>query len=137
MSPLLQLFKSSANTGRALPVVPFSQSSFSFCGRQHNAWREGYFINIFHSATLLYFSFLPWEPLFCSPKKYLNVIFCTHHRVWVLHFRKMSKSLFCDLYSTLSTPQFNGFSCHPLKLTINVPVVYMGRYKVVLRGDYP
>ncbi len=22
-------------------------------------------------------------------------------------------------------------------LTINVPVVYMGRYKVVLRGDYP
>ncbi len=23
------------------------------------------------------------------------------------------------------------------KLTINVPVVYMGRYKVVLRGDYP
>ncbi len=24
-----------------------------------------------------------------------------------------------------------------LILTINVPVVYMGRYKVVLRGDYP
>ncbi len=24
-----------------------------------------------------------------------------------------------------------------LKLTINVPVVYMGRYKVVLRADYP
>jgi hypothetical protein len=24
-----------------------------------------------------------------------------------------------------------------LKLTINVPVVYMVRYKVVLRGDYP
>jgi hypothetical protein len=23
------------------------------------------------------------------------------------------------------------------ELTINVPVVYMGRYKVVLRGDYP
>jgi hypothetical protein len=23
------------------------------------------------------------------------------------------------------------------KLTINVPVVYMGQYKVVLRGDYP
>ncbi len=23
------------------------------------------------------------------------------------------------------------------KLTINVPVVYMGRYEVVLRGDYP
>ncbi len=23
------------------------------------------------------------------------------------------------------------------KLTINVPVVYMVRYKVVLRGDYP
>jgi hypothetical protein len=23
------------------------------------------------------------------------------------------------------------------KITINVPVVYMGRYKVVLRGDYP
>jgi hypothetical protein len=22
-------------------------------------------------------------------------------------------------------------------LTINVPVVYMGRYEVVLRGDYP
>ncbi len=22
-------------------------------------------------------------------------------------------------------------------ITINVPVVYMGRYKVVLRGDYP
>jgi hypothetical protein len=24
-----------------------------------------------------------------------------------------------------------------LLLTINVPVVYMGRYEVVLRGDYP
>ncbi len=24
-----------------------------------------------------------------------------------------------------------------LEITINVPVVYMGRYKVVLRGDYP
>ncbi len=24
-----------------------------------------------------------------------------------------------------------------MTLTINVPVVYMGRYKVVLRGDYP
>ncbi len=24
-----------------------------------------------------------------------------------------------------------------LTVTINVPVVYMGRYKVVLRGDYP
>ncbi len=23
------------------------------------------------------------------------------------------------------------------KITINVPVVYMGRYEVVLRGDYP
>jgi hypothetical protein len=23
------------------------------------------------------------------------------------------------------------------EITINVPVVYMGRYKVVLRGDYP
>ncbi len=23
------------------------------------------------------------------------------------------------------------------KITINVPVVYMGQYKVVLRGDYP
>jgi hypothetical protein len=22
-------------------------------------------------------------------------------------------------------------------LTINIPVVYMGRYEVVLRGDYP
>ncbi len=29
------------------------------------------------------------------------------------------------------------FSCYTAILTINVPVVYMVRYKVVLRGDYP
>ncbi len=26
---------------------------------------------------------------------------------------------------------------HCNEITINVPVVYMGRYEVVLRGDYP
>jgi hypothetical protein len=26
---------------------------------------------------------------------------------------------------------------YKMKITINVPVVYMVRYKVVLRGDYP
>ncbi len=36
----------------------------------------------------------------------------------------------------------NGL-CHEMNtffedpITINVPVVYMGRYKVVLRGEYP
>ncbi len=29
------------------------------------------------------------------------------------------------------------FPAHSAMLTINVPVVYMGRYELVLRGDYP
>jgi hypothetical protein len=34
----------------------------------------------------------------------------------------------------------NSSCCSAIKgkqITINVPVVYMGRYEVVLRGDYP
>ncbi len=33
----------------------------------------------------------------------------------------------------VSNPHYQHFTI----LTINVPVVYMVRYKVVLRGDYP
>jgi hypothetical protein len=44
-------------------------------------------------------------------------------------------------YSTTSllalAPWWAVCSFEDEKITINVPVVYMGRYKVVLRGDYP
>jgi hypothetical protein len=29
------------------------------------------------------------------------------------------------------------YTARESNITINVPVVYMGRYEVVLRGDYP
>jgi hypothetical protein len=40
---------------------------------------------------------------------------------------------FCSALAALVSPVKQNFSV----LTINVPVVYMGRYEVVLRGDYP
>ncbi len=39
--------------------------------------------------------------------------------------------------SLVDIEDFSGRLECTYKLTINVPVVYMGRYKVVLRGDYP
>ncbi len=37
----------------------------------------------------------------------------------------------------VNTPHQTDTWIHPQVITINVPVVYMGRYEVVLRGDYP
>ncbi len=41
----------------------------------------------------------------------------------------------CQQYLSIRNTAIYTNAC--LKLTINIPVVYMGRYEVVLRGDYP
>jgi hypothetical protein len=42
-----------------------------------------------------------------------------------------------DLGEEATTHTRNSSSTSQVSITINVPVVYMGRYEVVLSGDYP
>ncbi len=41
-----------------------------------------------------------------------------------------------NIINTAKT-KYRNFETYIPRITINVPVVYMVRYKVVLRGDYP
>jgi hypothetical protein len=53
--------------------------------------------------------------------------------------KKPHEFSFCSSIRHYELTMFNILNRHVRQtvLTINVPVVYMGRYEVVLRGDYP
>ncbi len=53
------------------------------------------------------------------------------------HFVKGEHELVLQSYNRALLFRFSHYSTVLYILTINVPVVYMVRYKVVLRGDYP
>ncbi len=55
--------------------------------------------------------------------------------VQIVNKPRSPRSGIIPLHLTPSRPSI--FLVSNYLLTINVPVVYMGRYKVVLRGDYP
>ncbi len=55
-------------------------------------------------------------------------------KIFVSNERFVARNKSCPIMCVLLKNLIHRLA---LILTINVPVVYMGRYKVVLRGDYP